>query len=103
MSKVLLTGYRELDFTPKDDPNKRIRGFNVFLCVKDNDSVGFVPVDNGGKRFIGEQACQSLGITKKFLDENLLDVINMDVDFNGKIISCSALTDEQRSDPDYPF
>lgn len=94
MAKVLLTGYRELDFAPHDDPNRHIKGFNVFLCSPHKDIKGFVPVSEGGKRFLGEQLCNNLGITKKFLDDNLLSLLEMDVDFNGKIISCAACKSE---------
>ena len=44
-----------------------------------------------------------MGLSKKFLDENLYDFINVDIDVNGKIAGVAALTDEERSAPDYPF
>ena len=33
MSKVFLSGYKPLDFPAKDDPNRRIKGYNLFLCT----------------------------------------------------------------------
>lgn len=104
MAMVFLSGYRPLDFHPQDDPTRTIKGFNLFLCMHARDTVGVVPVSDGGKRFIGEKACSEVGITQKFLDDNLYDFINLDIDFNGKIVGCAALTEEEKkNNPDYPF
>lgn len=103
MAMVFLMGYRPLDFHPQDDPTKTIKGFNLFLGVSARDTLGVVPVSDGGKRFIGERLAQDIGVTKKFLDDNLYDFINLDIDFNGKIIDCAALTDDQKNSAEYPF
>ena len=44
-----------------------------------------------------------MGMSKQFLDDNLYDFINLEIDFNGKIIGCSAFTDEEKKADDYPF
>lgn len=92
MTKVLLTGYKRLDFSPKDDPGKRIKGFSLYLASSpdpDSGIVGFVPVSDGGKRFLNDSVCQKLGIDEQFLSDYLNQPLYMDVDFNGRIISCS--------------
>lgn len=105
MVRVFLNGYTRLDFPAKDDPNRQIKGYNLFICSfsQKEGSFGVFPVDNGGKRFISDAAALDMGMSKKFLDENLYDFINIDIDVNGKIVGCAALTDEERSAPDYPF
>lgn len=108
MQMVLLTGYRYCDFSPKDDPNKRIKGYSVYLCTKTGDEkdgvYGVMPISDGGKRFINADLCDRLGITSKFLSDNLYDFIGVDFDINGKFTEFRALTaDEKRNNPDYPF
>ena len=103
MSKVFLSGYKPLDFPAKDDPNRRIKGYNLFLCTQAKDTIGVVPVSDGGKRFISDAAALDMGMSKQFLDDNLYDFINLEIDFNGKIIGCPAFTDEEKKADDYPF
>lgn len=103
MIRVFLSGYRRLDFPAKDDPNRQIKGYSMFICTPKDDGFGVFPVDDGGKRFVSDAAALNMGLSKKFLDENLYDFINVDIDVNGKIAGIAALTDEERSAPDYPF
>lgn len=108
MTLVLLTGYHYMDFSPKDEPDKRIKGFNVYLCAPagnaENGWAGVVPVSDGGKRFIGESACKYLGITREMLNDCLYDFIGVNFDINGKFTEFRPLTaDEKRNNPDYPF
>lgn len=108
MQMVLLTGYRYLDFSPKDDPDKKIKGYSVYLCAKtgeEKDGVyGVMPISDGGKRFLSASLCEKLGIDGKFLSENLYDFVGVDFDINGKFTSFCALTDdEKKQNSDYPF
>lgn len=103
MAMVFLMGYKWLDFPPKDDPNKRIKGFSIFLGIPDRDTIGVVPVGDGGKRFINETLVQRLGLNSNFFEDNLFDFINVDINFDGKVAGVSALTEEQRQSSEYPF
>lgn len=103
MAMVFLMGYKWLDFPPKDDPNKRIKGFSIFLGIQERDTYGVVPVGDGGKRFVNETLAQRLGLNSKFFEDNLYDFINVDINFDGKVVGVSALTEEQKQSPYYPF
>lgn len=95
--RVLLTGWQRLDFEPKDRPGERIKGYNLFMCAKasNHNVVGFVPLDNGGKRFITDNSASKLGITEKFLDENCVGFIEVSADLNGKLSSIEPIPDDE--------
>lgn len=108
MTLVLLTGFRYIDFSPRDDPNKRIRGYNVYLCAPggraEDGYLGVMPISDGGKRFISEALCVKLNLTRKTLDDCLYDFIVVNFDINGKFTEFRPLTkEEKQNNPDYPF
>lgn len=108
MQLVLLTGFKRLDFSPKDEPDKRIKGYNVFLCAKtgeEKDGVyGVMPISDGGKRFLGDALCEKLGVDRTLLTQNLYDFFAVEFDINGKFTSFRALTEEEKKKmDDYPF
>lgn len=87
--KVFLTGYEYMDFPARDDPSKQIQGYNLYLAVENDRVIGFVPVGDGGKRFITVSAADKFGVDKKFFDEHLLSLIDIDTNFDGRITKIS--------------
>ena len=92
--KVLLTGWQFMDFPARDDPSKRIQGFSLYLAIEKEYVNGFVPVSDEGKRFLTMNAANKYGITEKFLSEHELGLLDIDVDFNGKICDVREYAEE---------
>ena len=90
--KILLTGWTYMDFPAKDDPTKRIQGYNLYLANEVKDVNGFVPVSNEGKRFLSKTLADRFGISQTFLAEHELSLLDIEVDFNGKIIDIKEYT-----------
>lgn len=83
--KVFLTGWQYMDFPARDDPSKKIQGYSLFLAIEKEHVNGFVPVSDEGKRFLSMTLANKFGITQQFLKEHELGLLDIDVDFNGKI------------------
>lgn len=83
--KVLLTGWQYMDFPARDDPNKKIQGYNLYLAIEKEHVNGFIPVSDEGKRFISLTSANKLGVSQSFLAQHELNLLDVDVDFNGKI------------------
>lgn len=84
--KIFLMGYRKLDFADSEDPNRRITGYNLFLAQEDKDIVGVFPVSKEGKRFLTAAKAKLLGITDQWLDDRIDGFIDIDINFDGKIV-----------------
>lgn len=87
--KIFLMGYHFMDFPDSKDPNRRIQGYNLFLAQEAKDVVGVKPVSNEGKRFLTAVKAKQLGINDDWLDDHIDDFINIEIDFDGKIIDIS--------------
>ena len=93
--KIFLMGYRKLDFEDKQQPGRRVQGFSLYLGQEVDGVVGVVPVSDGGKRFINADKSSKLGITEKWLTDRIGDFINVDTDFDGKIVFVSDIDDNK--------
>ena len=93
--KIFLMGYRKLDFADKQQPDRRVQGFSLFLGQEADDVVGVLPVSDGGKRFINAAKASKLGITEKWLSDRIGDFIYVDTDFDGKIVDISDYNDKK--------
>lgn len=84
--KIFLMGYKYMDFSDKDDPSRRITGYNLFLAQEGDDVVGVFPVSKEGKRFLTAAKANQLGITIQWLDDRIDGFIDIDINFDGKIV-----------------
>lgn len=91
--KIFLMGYRKLDFADKEDPNRRITGFNLYLAHEEKDVVGVIPVSKEGKRFLTAVLAKQLGITEQWLDSRIDSFIDIDINFDGKIVDIRDYVD----------
>lgn len=84
--KIFLMGYRKLDFADSVDPSRRITGYNLFLAQEDENVVGVFPVSKEGKRFLTAANAKQLGVTDQWLDDRIDGFIDIDINFDGKIV-----------------
>lgn len=87
--KIFLMGYQSMDFPDSKDPSRRIQGCNLFLAQEAKDVVGVRPVNNDGKRFLTAVKAKQLGINESWLDDHIDGFIDIDIDFDGKIVDIS--------------
>ena len=85
MAKVNLIGVRNLDF--KADDGKTIQGVKIFFSHDDPNVKGQITEN----KFISSAACGNMGITFDDLVSHIDEVLDIDVDFNGKIIGISEV------------
>lgn len=83
MAKVTLIGVRNLDFTADD--GKAIQGVKIFFAHDDSNVEGQVTEN----KFISSAACDKMGLTFGNLCSCIGSILDIDVDFNGKIIGIS--------------
>ena len=55
------------------------------LAIEKEHVNGFIPVSDEGKRFISLTSANKLGVSQSFLAQHELNLLDVDVDFNGKI------------------
>lgn len=87
MAKVNLIGVRNLDF--KGDDGKMIQGVKIYFAHDDPNVEGQITEN----KFISSAACGNMGITFNDLAAHIGEVLDIDVDFNGKIIGISQVVD----------
>ena len=80
MAKVTLIGVRNLDFTADD--GKVIQGVKIFFAHDDPNVEGQVTEN----KFISSASCDKMGLTYGSLCSCIGSILDVDVDFNGKII-----------------
>ena len=93
--KIFLLGYRKLDFEDKENPERRITGYSLFLAQEAQGVVGVLPVSKEGKRFLNAATAKRIGITDQWLDDHIDDFIDISTDFDGKIIDISEYNDQK--------
>lgn len=93
--KIFLMGYRKLDFADKNQPDRRVKGFSLYLGQEADGVVGVLPVSDGGKRFINSDQCSKLGVTEKWLNDRIGDFIDVDINFDGKIVYISDFAENK--------
>lgn len=93
--KIFLMGYRKLDFPDSNDPTRRINGYNLFLAQEDKDVVGVFPVSKEGKRFLTAAKAKELGITEQWLVDRIDGFIDIEINFDGKIVDISDYSDDK--------
>lgn len=93
--KIFLMGYRSVDFEDKQQPGRRVQGFSLYLGQEANGVTGVIPVSDGGKRFINADRCSKIGLTENWLKDRIGDFINVDIDFDGKVVLISDLDDDK--------
>lgn len=87
MAQVTLIGVRNLDFEAAD--GKNIQGVKIFFAHDDPNVEGQITEN----KFISSAACDKMGLTFGNLCSCIGQILNVDVDFNGKIIGISEVTD----------
>lgn len=95
--KIFLLGYRKLDFSDSKDPDRKIQGFSLFLAQEAEGVEGVVPVSNEGKRFLSSTVAKKIGITDNWLDDRIDSFIDIDINFDGKIVDISDYDSEKKS------
>ncbi len=93
--KIFLMGYRKLDFADNKDPDRRITGYSLFLAQESEGVVGVLPVSNDGKRFLNAARAKQIGITDQWLDDRIDGFIDIEIDFDGKIVDISDYSDDK--------
>lgn len=93
--KIFLMGYYFMDFPDSKDPSRRVQGFNLYLAQEVKDVVGVRPVSNDGKRFLTAVKAKQLGISDVWLDDHIDGFIDIDIDFDGKIIDISDYSEQK--------
>lgn len=83
---IFLMGYHYMDFPDSNDPTRRIRGYNLYLAQEAKDVVGVMPVSKDGKRFLSAAKANELEITNQWLDDHIDSFIDIDINFDGKIV-----------------
>lgn len=84
--KIFLLGYKYMDFPDKEDPKRRITGYSLYLAQEADDIVGVLPVSKEGKRFLTAAKAKQLGITNQWLDDRIDGFIEIEINFDGKIV-----------------
>lgn len=98
--KIFLMGYKYMDFPDQNDPSRRITGYNLFLAQDGDDVVGVFPVSKEGKRFLTAVKAKSLGITNQWLDDRIDGFIDIDINFDGKIVDIKDYVDPSEAAAD---
>lgn len=93
--KIFLIGYLPMDFPDSKDPTRRIQGRNLYLAEEAEGVVGVRPVSNDGKRFLTDVKAKQLGITNAWLDDHIDGFINIDINFDGKIVDISEYSENK--------
>lgn len=93
--KIFLMGYLPMDFPDSKDSSRRIQGFSLFLAQEAKDVVGVRPVSNDGKRFLTSVKAKQLGISDAWLDDHIDGFIDIDIDFDGKIVDISEYSENK--------
>lgn len=91
--KIFLMGYKYMDFPDKNDPSRRITGYNLFLAQEGDDVVGVFPVSKDGKRFLTAAKAEQIGITNQWLDSRIDRFIDIEINFDGKIVDIRDYVD----------
>ena len=84
MAKVRLIGVQELDFDTKEGNN--IKGIKLHVSFPDE----FVSGEKVDTKFISDDACHNLHIYPAELKDLIGEVINIETNFSGKLLSISA-------------
>lgn len=84
--KIFLMGYKYMDFPDQNDSSRRIMGYSLFLAQEGDDVVGVFPVSKEGKRFLTASKAKQLGITNQWLDDRIDGFIDIEINFDGKIV-----------------
>lgn len=93
--KIFLLGYRKLDFPDKNDPDRRVTGYSLFLAREADDVFGVLPLSKEGKRFLNAATAKKIGITDQWLADHIDDFIDVSTDFDGKIVDISEYNDKK--------
>lgn len=93
--KIYFLGYHYMDFPDRQDPTRRVQGYNLYFAQESSEVVGVIPVSNGGKRFLSAAKAGQLGITQTWLNGRLGDFVNVEIDFDGKIVSISDCSENK--------
>lgn len=84
MAKVRLIGVQELDFETKD--GKNIKGIKLHVSFPDEYVYG----EKVDTLFISDDACKNLHIYSAELKDLVGELINVETNFSGKLLSISA-------------
>lgn len=87
MAKVRLIGVQELDFDTKEGNN--IKGIKLHVSFPDE----FVYGEKVDTKFISDEACHNLHIYPAELKDLVGELINIETNFSGKLLSISAAAD----------
>lgn len=82
---VNLCGVRDLDFKDKD--GNQIKGLKIFISYEDPNVTGYV-TDN---KFLSGSLCSKLGVDYRTLSSYVGQVVDIECDLSGKILSISAV------------
>ncbi len=82
---VNLCGVRVIDFEGKD--GNKIHGLKIFISYEDPNVTGFI-TDN---KFLSGALCSKLGIDLKTLSAYVGQVVDIECDLSGKILSISSV------------
>lgn len=83
--KVNLCGVRDLDFQTKDGDT--IKGIKIFFSYEEDGVAGYAT----DSKFVSGSLCDRLGLSFKVLKDYVGQVVEIDVNLNGKITGISAV------------